>query len=43
VNKYKNGKVEGVYFDPYGVAPPTDVEEFVGSKSLTVRNRYKVL
>jgi hypothetical protein len=32
VNKYKNGKIEGVYLDPYGVAPPTDVEEFVGFK-----------
>ena len=32
VNRYKNGKVEGVYLDPYGVAPPTDIEEFVGFK-----------
>ena len=32
VNKYKNGKIEGVYLDPYGVAPPTDIEEFVGFK-----------
>ena len=32
VNKYKNGKVEGVYLDPYGVAPPTDIDEFVGFK-----------
>ena len=32
VNKYKNNKIEGVYLDPYGVAPPTDVEEFVGFK-----------
>lgn len=32
VNKYKNGKVEGVYLDPYSVAPPTDVLEFVGFK-----------
>ena len=32
VNKYKNGKVEGVYLDPYGVAPPTDVLDFVGFK-----------
>lgn len=32
VNKYKNDKIEGVYFDPYGVAPPTDVDEFVGFK-----------
>tara|TARA_R110002167_G_scaffold1888_2_gene9345 strand:- start:266 stop:835 length:570 start_codon:yes stop_codon:yes gene_type:complete len=26
INKTKNGKVEGIYFDPYGVGMPTDVE-----------------
>jgi len=33
VNKYKkNNRIEGVYLDSYGIAPPTDVEEFVGFK-----------
>ena len=32
VNKYKNNKIEGVYLDPYGVEPASDVEEFVGFK-----------
>jgi hypothetical protein len=25
VNKYPNGNVEGIYFDPFGIAPPQDV------------------
>jgi hypothetical protein len=28
VNKYKNGKVEGIYFDSFGVIYPTEVEDF---------------
>jgi hypothetical protein len=32
VNKYKSNNVEGVYLDPYGVSPPTDIEEFIGFK-----------
>jgi hypothetical protein len=29
INKYPNGKVEGIYFDPYGVGMPQDVEKAV--------------
>ena len=32
VNKYKNNRIEGIYLDPYGISPPTDVEKFVGFK-----------
>ena len=27
VNKYPNGKIEGIYFDPFGIAPPTEIIE----------------
>ncbi len=30
VNQYNNGKKEGIYFDSYGVPPPTSVQKFVG-------------
>jgi hypothetical protein len=30
VNKYPNGKTEGVYFDSFGQPPPQAVEKFVG-------------
>ena len=26
INKYPNGVVEGIYFDPFGAAPPQDVD-----------------
>jgi len=29
INKYPNGKIEGIYFDPYGVGKPTDVKNAV--------------
>lgn len=29
INKYPNGKVEGIYFDPYGVGKPTDVKKAI--------------
>tara|TARA_R110000796_G_scaffold28105_2_gene77126 strand:+ start:1891 stop:2472 length:582 start_codon:yes stop_codon:yes gene_type:complete len=29
INKSPNGKVEGIYFDPYGVGMPKDVEEAI--------------
>lgn len=29
INKYPNGKIEGIYFDPYGVGMPQDVEKAV--------------
>lgn len=32
VNKYPNGKIEGVYFDSFGQPPPQVVEDFVGCK-----------
>ena len=32
VNKYANDKVEGLYFDSFGMPPPKIVEEFVGMK-----------
>jgi hypothetical protein len=32
VNKYPNGKKEGLYFDSFGMPPPKIVEEFVGEK-----------
>tara|TARA_R100001224_G_scaffold110145_1_gene88418 strand:+ start:24 stop:683 length:660 start_codon:yes stop_codon:yes gene_type:complete len=36
INKYPNGKKEGIYFDPYGKPPPQDVEKIcnkvLGSK-----------
>jgi len=30
MNQYPNEKVEGIYFDPYGVGPPEDVKKFCG-------------
>jgi hypothetical protein len=32
VNKYPNGKTEGVYFDSFGIAPPEIVQKFTGLK-----------
>lgn len=32
VNKYPNGKKEGLYFDSFGMPPPEIVEEFCGMK-----------
>jgi hypothetical protein len=32
VNKYPNGKKEGLYFDSFGMPPPQIVEDFVGMK-----------
>lgn len=29
INKYPNGSIEGIYFDPYGVGMPQDVEKAV--------------
>lgn len=29
INKYPNGKIEGIYFDPYGVGKPRDVKDAV--------------
>ncbi len=29
INKYPNGKTEGIYFDPYGVGKPSDVKKAV--------------
>jgi len=29
INKYPNDKVEGIYFDPYGVGKPSDVKKAV--------------
>lgn len=29
INKYPNGKEEGIYFDPYGVGMPQDVENSI--------------
>ncbi len=29
INKYPNGKVEGIYFDPYGVGKPQDVKNAI--------------
>ena len=29
INKYPNGKIEGIYFDPYGVGKPQDVKKAV--------------
>lgn len=29
INKYPNGKIEGIYFDPYGVGMPQDVEKSI--------------
>ncbi len=29
LNKYPNGKIEGIYFDPYGVGKPTDVKNAI--------------
>ena len=29
VNKYPNGKIEGIYMDSYGIGPPEDVKAFV--------------
>lgn len=32
VNKYPNGKKEGIYFDSFGMPPPKIVETFIGIK-----------
>jgi len=32
VNKYPNGRTQGLYFDSFGMPPPKVVEEFVGGK-----------
>jgi hypothetical protein len=32
VNKYPNGKIEGVYFDSFGQPPPQIIEKFTGLK-----------
>ena len=32
VNKYASGKIEGVYFDSFGMPPPQVIEEFCGMK-----------
>lgn len=32
VNKYSNGKTQGLYFDSFGMPPPQVVEDFVGGK-----------
>jgi hypothetical protein len=32
INQYANGKVEGVYFDSFGQAPPNSVIEFCGQE-----------
>lgn len=32
VDKYKNGKIEGCYMDSYGVAPPKEINDFVGGE-----------
>jgi hypothetical protein len=32
VNKYPNGRTEGIYFDSFGQPPPQIVEDFVGMK-----------
>ena len=32
VDKYPNNKIQGVYLDPYGVAPPKEVNDFVGGE-----------
>ena len=29
INKYPNGKIEGIYFDPYGVGKPQDVKNAI--------------
>jgi len=28
--KHPNGKIEGIYFDPYGIGPPEDVKKYCG-------------
>jgi hypothetical protein len=30
INKYPTGKIEGVYFDPFGMPPPQIVQKFCG-------------
>ena len=32
VNKYPNGKIQGIYFDSFGQPPPQIVDKFVGFK-----------
>lgn len=27
INKYPNGKIQGIYFDPFGIPPPKDIIE----------------
>jgi len=34
INKYPNGKIEGCYFDPFGVGPPQVVDKFSGLSKL---------
>jgi hypothetical protein len=32
VNKHPNGKIEGCYFDPYGLGPPKTIAKYMGEK-----------
>ena len=43
VNKYPNGKIEGIYFDPYGLAPPKAISEYTGKIPHTTKDVQGVL
>jgi hypothetical protein len=43
VNKYPNGKTEGIYFDPYGIGIPKTIKDFTGNIPHTQKDVQGVL
>lgn len=43
VNKHPNGKIEGIYFDPYGLASPKSILDYTGKIPHTTKDIQGVL
>ena len=43
VNKHPNGRIEGIYFDPYGLPPPKTIMEYTGKIHYTDKDVQGVL
>jgi len=43
INKYPNGKTEGIYFDPYGLGSPKTITDFTGKIPHTTKDVQGVL
>ena len=43
VNKHPNGKIEGIYFDPYGLGSPKTISEYTGKIPHTTKDVQGVL